>query len=79
MSDLLAVCDYPDKARGAGIEFTWLSAAGLDSPTPQRGIARIDKRQAEQVAKTHASAIFVYAPMMAQRQELPGKQTQSPA
>ena len=72
-SDLLVVCDYPAKAQDTGIEFTWLTAAGLDSPTPQRGIAGVSKAQAEQVAKTHATAIYVYVPMMAQRQELPGK------
>lgn len=75
-SDLLAVCDYPEKARGAGVEFVWLKAAGLDSPTPQRGIARISRQQADEIAKTHGSALFVYVPMMPQRQEPADKQAQ---
>lgn len=73
-SEFLAVSDQlPAKVSGAGVNFTWLSIAGLDASTPQRGIARIDRAQADLLVKTQRGLIDVYAPMMPQRQEPPGK------
>ena len=72
--EFLAVSDQvPEKVSGAGVSFTWLAIAGLDASTPQRGIARIDRAQAEALVKTQQGLIDVYAPMMPQRQEPAGK------
>lgn len=72
--EFLAVTDQvPAKLSGAGVGFIWLAIAGLDASTPQRGIARIDRAHAEALMKTQRGLIDVYAPMMPQRQEPPGK------
>lgn len=74
-NEFLAVSDQvPGKVSGSGVCFTWLTIAGLDASTPQRGIARIDRAQAEALVKTQGGLIAVYAPMMLQRQEPAGKQ-----
>ncbi|MBI4190824.1 MAG: sugar ABC transporter [Betaproteobacteria bacterium] len=73
-NELLAVCDQPDQVKGVAVDFVWLATAGLDASAPRRGIARIDRTQAERLARTHRGVINVYAPMMPQRQEPAGKQ-----
>lgn len=73
-NEFLAVTDHePGKVNGAGVNFNWLTIAGLDASTPQRGIARIDRAQAEALVKTQRGVIDVYAPLMPQRQEPPAK------
>ena len=73
-NEFLAVTDHVrEKVSGAGIDFIWLTIAGLDASTPQRGIARIDHAQAEALVKTQRGLIDVYAPMMPQKQEPPVK------
>jgi hypothetical protein len=72
--EFLAVTDeVPAKVAAAGVEFSWLRIAGLDASTPQRGIARIDRMRSAELAKRYRSVITVFAPLMPQRQELPGK------
>ncbi len=72
--EFLAVTDQaPDKVADAGVRFTWLEIAGLDASTPRRGIARIDRTQAERLVRSHCGVINVYAPRMPQRQEPAGK------
>lgn len=75
--ELIAVCDQPDQVQGVPVDFVWLSAAGLDAPAPQRGIARIDRTQADRLARSHKGVINVYAPLIAQRQESPEKQSRN--
>ncbi len=73
-NEFLAVTDQvQEKVRGAGVNFSWLKIAGLDASTPQRAIARIDRAQAETLVKTRRGLIDVYATLMPQRQEPPGK------
>ena len=73
--ELLAVTDQtPDKVAAAGIEFTWLTIAGLDASTPQRALARVTREQGPELARRFAGAIGVYAPLMAQRVEPASKQ-----
>jgi hypothetical protein len=72
-NELLAVSDRPEESTAASVDFIWLTAAGLDSSVPRRGIARIDRSQADVIAKTHQHVITIYAPLTIQRQEPPGK------
>lgn len=73
--ELLALSDHPDQVKDVAVDFIWLAAAGLDALAPRRGIARIDRQQADQIAKMHGRVIAVYAPMMPQRQESAEKQS----
>lgn len=64
---LLAVCDDPDKAKGVGINFAWLTAAGLDTAVPRRGIASVSRQFLERLGNHHG--VRLYLPITQQRIE----------
>ena len=75
--ELIAVCDQPDQVKGVAVDFIWLTAAGLEASAPRRGIARINRTQAERLARSHKGVINIYAPLIAQKQESAEKQSRS--
>lgn len=72
--ECLVVTDAsPEQVRQTGVEFTWLTIAGLDKTTERRGIAQIPKERGAELARRYAGRIGVYAPMTPQRRERAGK------
>lgn len=70
LDEFLAVSDAsPEAVAGAGIDFVWLEAAGLDRSVPRRGIARIDAATAQRLVASRPTTFNVFAPIMAQRVE----------
>jgi hypothetical protein len=71
MNSLLAVCDDPEMVKGAGINFAWLNAAGLDTTVPRRGIASVSRQLLERFGHHHR--VRLYLPITPQRIERPDK------
>ena len=75
--ELLAVSDRPEKITDVALSFIWLTAAGLDTAVPRRGIAWVQQSQARELAKFTEDGITLYAPLMEQRQESAAKQART--